>query len=189
MKWLKKRAMFLLTLLLVIATTVALFIFFLNNPEKIKEFENYGYLGGFLISLISTSTVILPTPGILLLVALGAAFNPVLVGLVGAVGGTIGEMTGYILGYSGRGLVRNDRKSNKLYVIADRWMERRGFITVLLFSVVPFFLIDIVGILAGASHFPLWKFLLAAFLGKSVLYITMIQATSWGWDVLLRYIN
>lgn len=188
-EWLKKRAVFLLTLFLVLALTITLFVIFLQNPEIIKEFEKYGYLGAFLISLISTATVILPTPGLLLLVALGAAFNPVLVGLVSAVGGSLGELTGYILGYSGSRLAQSNRITNRIYVKADGWMRRRGFVTVFLFSLVPFLPIDIAGLVAGALRFPVWKFLLACFLGKALLYIVMIQATAWGWDLLLRYIG
>lgn len=61
--------------------------------------------------------------------------------------------------------------------------------TVFLFSLVPFLPIDIAGLVAGALRFPVWKFLLACFLGKALLYIVMIQATAWGWDLLLRYIG
>jgi uncharacterized membrane protein YdjX (TVP38/TMEM64 family) len=182
-EWLKKRAISLLTLLLVVAITVALFLFFKNNSDKINEFENYGYLGAFLISMVSSATIILPTPGLLLLIAIGAAFNPVLVGLVGAAGGTLGEITGYVLGRSGRGLTRR----NKIFVKAEGWMKRGGFVTILLFSLLPFLPVDIVGILAGVLRFPIWKFLLACFLGKAILYIVMIQAGGWGWEALLDY--
>ena len=117
-KWLKKSFVPLLTLLLVIAITVVLFLY----RDRVSEFEELGYLGAFLISLVANATIILPMPGLLLLVALGAAFNPVLVGLVGAVGGAIGELSGYIAGYSGRGIAR----SNKWFVRAERWMRRWG---------------------------------------------------------------
>ena len=181
-KWPKKKAISLSILLLVVAITVALFLFLQNNPDKIKEFENYGYPGAFLISLVSSATIILPTPGLLLLIALGAAFNPVLVGLVGAVGGAVGEITGYVLGHSGRGLTQR----NKLFVKAEGWMKRGGFVTIFLFSLLPFLPVDIVGILAGALRFPIWKFLLACFFGKAILYVVMVQTGGWGWESLLH---
>jgi uncharacterized membrane protein YdjX (TVP38/TMEM64 family) len=180
-KRLKKRVISFLTLFLVIAITIALFLLFQNNPDKIKEFENYGYPGAFLISLVSSATIILPTPGLLLLIALGAAFNPVLVGLVGAVGGAVGEITGYVLGHSGRGLTQR----NKLFVKAEGWMKRGGFVTIFLFSLLPFLPVDIVGVVAGALRFPIWKFLLACFLGKAILYVVMVQTGGWGWEALL----
>ena len=181
-KRLKKRVISFLMLFLVVAITIALFLLFQNNPDKIKEFENYGYPGAFLISLVSSATIILPTPGLLLLIALGAAFNPVLVGLVGAVGGTVGEITGYVLGHSGRGLTQR----NKLFVKAEGWMKRGGFVTIFLFSLLPFLPVDIVGILAGALRFPIWKFLLACFFGKAILYVVMVQTGGWGWESLLH---
>ena len=186
-KWerLRNRAIPLLILILVLAITIALFLFFLQNPEKIKEFEKYGYPGAFLISLVSSATVILPAPGILLVIAIGVTLNSVLVGLISAVGGSIGEMTGYMLGHSGRGFAR----SNKILVRAEEWMRRRGFVTVFLFSLIPLLPFDVVGVVSGALRFPIWKFLLACFLGKTLLFIVLIQTGAWGWDALLRYIG
>jgi uncharacterized membrane protein YdjX (TVP38/TMEM64 family) len=182
---LRNRAIPLLILFLVLAITITLFLFFQQNPEKIQEFEKYGYPGAFLISLVSTATIILPTPGFLLIIAIGTTLNLVLVGLISAVGGSIGEMTGYMLGYSGRGFA----KSNKMLVRAEGWMRRRGFVTVFLFSLIPFLPFDVVGVVSGVLRFSIWKFLLAGFLGKTLLNIVLIQTGAWGWDALLRYIG
>jgi uncharacterized membrane protein YdjX (TVP38/TMEM64 family) len=182
---LRHKAIPLLILFLVLAITVTLFLFFQQNPGKIKEFEKYGYPGAFLISLVSTATIILPAPGILLVIAIGATLNSVLVGLSSALGASIGEMTGYMLGHSGRGFAR----SNKMLVRAERWMRRRGFMTVFLFSLIPFLPFDVVGVISGALRFPIWKFLLACLLGKTLLTIVLIQTGAWGWDALLRYIG
>ena len=183
--FLKEKATSLLTLTLVITITIGFFILFRYYPETIKEFESYGYLGAFLISLISSATVILPAPGLLLLVAIGSVSNPLLVGLLGAIGGSIGEMTGYMLGRGGRGFAKN----NKWMLRAEEWMKRRGFLTIFLFSLIPFLPIDIAGIVAGVLHLKVWKFLLACFLGKTILYIVIIQTSSWGWEALLPYIS
>ena len=129
---------FSVTLLLVIAITVVLFIYAVNNPEKIMAFRHYGYLGAFFIGLIFTASVILPAPGLLLLAAIGSVFNPVLVGLVGAVGGTLGEITAYLLGYSGSGLARSSKWTDKIYVKSEVWMKKRGFLTVFLFFSCPY---------------------------------------------------
>ncbi len=180
-EWLKHRFIPLLTLLLVVAITVVLFIY----RDRVAELSNYGYLGAFIISLVANATIILPVPGLLLLFALGAIFNPILVGLVGAVGGAIGETTGYILGYSGRGVARG----SKIYVRAEGWMRRRGFVTIFLFSLLPFLPLDVAGMAAGVLRFPFWKFLLACFLGKALLYIVLIKTGVWGWEVVLRYFS
>ncbi|MFC2034645.1 TVP38/TMEM64 family protein [Chloroflexota bacterium] len=182
---LRNRAIPVLILILVLAITITLFLLFQQNPEKIKEFERYGYSGAFIIGLVSTATIILPVPGILLIIALGTTLNPVLIGLISAMGGSIGEMTGYMLGRSGRGFTRN----SKIFVRAEGWMRRRGFITIFLFSLIPFLPLDIVGVVSGILRFPIWKFLLAGFLGKTILHIVLIRTGTWGWDTLLHYIG
>jgi uncharacterized membrane protein YdjX (TVP38/TMEM64 family) len=184
-KWLRTRALPVLMILLIVAITVSLFLYFQQNPEKVEELENYGYLGAFLIALISTASIFLPTPGFLILVALGAAFNPIFIGLVSSVGATLGEITGYILGHSGRGVI----KSSKTFSRAEAWMKRRGFWAVFLFSMIPILPIDVVSMVAGALRFSLWKFFLACFLGKVILYVGLIQASALGWDALLRFID
>lgn len=176
---LKDKTIPILTLLLVIAITVVLFLF----RDRVADLGNYGYLGAFLISLISSATIILPVPGMLLIFALGAAFNPILVGLAAAFGGTLGEITGFMLGYSGRRILPGD----KIYIRAENWLKKWGMMTVFIFSLVPPLPIDIIGIVAGTLRFPLWKFLLACFLGKALLYTGMAFAGAWGWKIVFPY--
>ncbi|MBA7685104.1 hypothetical protein ES703_93520 [subsurface metagenome] len=171
--------------MLVIVITVGLFLFSRQHPEKIREFETYGYLGAFLISLVANATIILPMPGLLILIGLGTVCNPILVGLTGAVGGAIGEITGYTAGRSGRGLTGRER----MFARAEGWMRRRGFLTIFLFSLLPFLPLDIAGMVGGVLRYSLWKFLLACFLGKTVLYVIIIQTGAWGWEAILRYLG
>ena len=177
----KKSFVPLLTLLLIIVITVFLFLY----RDRVSEFADLGYLGAFLISLVSNATIVLPMPGLLLLFALGAALNPVLVGLFSAVGGAIGELSGYFAGHSGRGIAR----SNRWFVRAERWMRRWGTLTVFVFSLVPIFPLDAAGVAAGVLHFPIRKFLVACFLGKTLLYVAMALFGAWGWEALLRYMG
>ena len=180
-RWFEKLIVPLLTSILVVAATVVIFLF----RDRIVEFRELGYLGAFLISLLSTAAIFLPAPGLLLLIPLGTALNPFLVGLVGAVGGTLGEITGYILGYSGSVHVQN----NRVYARADSWMRKRGFLTIFLFALIPFLPIDVASIVAGALRFHLGKYLLACFLGKALLYLAVVVGGAWGLDALLRYIG
>ena len=170
----------LLTLFLVVAIFVSLFLFFYRYPEKIEAFESLGYLGAFLICLITNATVILPFPGIVLIFALGAAFNPLLIGLAAGIGGTIGEMTAYLLGYSGRGVVKNV----KFYDRAAQWLKRWGSLTVFVFAATPL-PFDVLGIAAGLLRFPFWKFFIACLFGKTLIFIVMALAGAWGWEAFL----
>jgi len=120
-------------------------------------------------------------PGFLILFALGAAFNPLLVGLAGATGGTMGEMTSYMLGYSGRGVVQNRR----LYDKSAQWLNRWGSLTIFVFAVTPS-PFDVMGMVAGLLHFPVWKFFFACWLGKIFKYVGIALAGSFGWEFALR---
>ncbi len=185
---LKRRFIPLLILLLVIAITIAIFFY----REKIADLGRYGYLGDFLISLVCNATVIIPIPSITMLFAHGAILyptvgliGPVTIGLAGGVGGAIGEITGYMAGYSGRGALGN----NRLYARLVDWVRKWGVIAIFIFTIVPFFPFDLVGIAAGVLRFPFWKFLLVCWLGRTILYIVTALLGAWGWEVVLPYLG
>lgn len=178
---LKKFIIPLLTLLLVIAITIGIFLY----RERIAELGKYGYLGAFLATLIQNTTVILPIPGIPVL-ALGAVLpSPTLVGIAGGTGAVLGEITGFMVGYSGRGMV----KSSQTYIRLEGWMRRWGTKAIFIFSLIPFFPFDLAGIVAGILRFPLWKFLLACWAGRIIKYICIAWAGALGWEAVLRYLG
>src|SRR3990172_2021379 len=108
----------ILAVLAVLAISGSLFAF----RHQVGDLGGYGYLGAFLISLISSATVILPVPGMALIFIMGMDYNPWLIGLAAGAGSTLGEITGYVLGYSGQKIFRD----NKTYLRLERWMKKRG---------------------------------------------------------------
>jgi len=181
--WLKRRLIPILALLLVIAISIGIFYFYKNYPGKIDELKAYGYLGAFLISLTFNATVILPAGNILVLSALGAILpSATMVGLVGGAGAAIGEITGYMAGYSGRGIAER----SKMYNRVEGWVKRWGAIIIFIFALVPF-IFDLAGIAAGVLRFPFWKFFLLCWLGRTILYSGAALAGAWGWEVVLPY--
>jgi len=178
----------LLALLLVIAISVALF-FFGRKPEIVAELKSYGYLGAFLISLIGNGTILLPgivLPilsglGIVLYSAAGLA-GPLIVGLAGGAGAAIGEIVGYLAGYGGRGIVEN----NRLYERLVDWVRRWGALAIFIFTLVPLFF-DLVGLAAGVLRFPLWKFILICWLGRTLLSVVFVVLAALGWEAVLPY--
>ena len=179
--WLQKKLLPPLALLLVIAITVGIFYFYKSYPGRIDQLKGYGYLGAFIISLTFNATLILPTGNFLILSVLGAVLpSAIVVGLVGGAGAAIGEITGYMAGYSGRGLA----KRSKMYNRVESWMRRWGAPTIFTMSAVPF-IFDLAGISAGVLHFPFWKFLLLCWLGRTLLYIGIALAGAWGWAAML----
>ena len=175
-------AVLLLTIFLAIGITAGLFLF----RDKVSSLGNYGYLGAFLIGLVTSATVIIPVPGIVVLFALGATLNPVLVGLVGAAGGILGEITGFVVGHEGRKVVQNP---GKLYLKMEGWMRRWGSWAVFFFAAAPIPLFDVAGIISGALGYPLWKFLLIGWAGKSIKFVILVAAGAWGWQAMLRFFN
>ena len=189
-EWIKKRIIPLLTLLLIIAISVVLF-FYGRNPERVAELGKYHYLGAFLISLIGNATVLLPGIVLPILSGLGIVLypaaglvSPVIVGLAGGAGAAIGEIVGYMAGYSGRGIVEN----SKLYQRLVDWVRRWGVIAIFIFALVPLFF-DLVGLAAGVLRFPLWKFILVCWLGRTLLYVVFVVLAALGWEAVLPYLG
>jgi membrane protein YqaA with SNARE-associated domain len=169
-----------LTIALVVVISVVLYTF----RHRIEGLKNYAYLGVFVVSLLSSATVIVPVPGIVVFVPLLATLNPVLVGVVGAVGSIIGETTGYAAGYSGRDLASRGRN----YVRVEGWMKQRGTLVIFLFAVLPVLPLDVAGIVAGALRFPLWKFMVVAGMGKVIKYVSLMLVAAWGAQWIVPWI-
>ena len=180
-RWLRKRLIPVLAVCLVAGVTVGIFL----NREVIEALGSYGYLGAFLISLAANATIVLPVPGILVIFSLGSVpgLHPVLIALAGASGGAIGELTGYMLGHSGRTFVEN----REIYTRAVRWLRRWGSLAIFVFAVNPFLPLDVAGIAAGSLRFPLWKFMAVCWSGKAILYIIAAYAGAWGWEFIFPY--
>jgi membrane protein DedA with SNARE-associated domain len=132
--------------------------------DRLQDFAALGYGGAFLAMLASNATLILPAPGLIIVFALGSSLNPVLVGLAGAAGATLGELTGYITGFSGLVVLENTSVAYRVRY----WMNRNGPLTIFALSVVPNPFFDLAGLMAGAGRMPVWRFLLVAFSGKTI---------------------
>jgi uncharacterized membrane protein YdjX (TVP38/TMEM64 family) len=171
----------ILVILIVLGVTASIFVF----RDQVSNLAGYGYLGAFLISLLSSATIILPIPGLALIFALGAAYDPFLVGLAAGAGSALGEITGYMAGYSGQIVLKN----NKTYLSMERWMKRRGSVVIFVLAFVPNPLFDLAGAAAGALRYPIWKFLLVCFLGKTPKSILVAFAGAWTLDWVLEFVK
>ena len=138
---------------------------FLRNQLTLAQ---AGYGGVALASLFASAGLIIPVPA-LGAVCAGAVFlNPAFLGLIAGTSETVGELTGYFLGYSGRDIARRSRLYNRL----EASVRRRGWLPLFLVSLVPNPIFDIIGIAAGALRYPLWGFLSVVWVGKSLKFIT-----------------
>ena len=150
----------LLLLITILALTTLLFIF----RDQVQKLTYFGYAGVFILSLLTNATLILPLPGIVLTSAMGAIFNPFWVAIAAGSGAAIGELTGYLAGYSGQIIISQKDWYDRL----TRWMKRYGDLTVLIMAIIPNPLFDLAGMAAGMLKLPLHRFLFWCFIGKII---------------------
>ncbi len=147
-----------IALIFVVALTIVLFL----NRDSIQYLERFGYFGIFLASMLTNASLILPVPGVLITSAMGAVFNPFFVALAAGGGATIGEISGYLAGFSGQKVVEKAKWHDKL----EHWMRKHGDWTILVLAFIPNPAFDMVGIMAGAMKIPIYRFLIFSFIGK-----------------------
>ena len=137
-----------------------------------------GYTGIALSTLVASGALVLPVPALATVCVASTALNPVFVGLIA---GTIGELTGYFLGYSGRGILSRRRLYQKL----EGWMRRRGWLLLFLVSLIPNPIFDVVGVAAGALRYPLWGFLGVVWVGKLLKFLIVVYACKYSSEWIL----
>lgn len=160
------------TLIAVSAGLVTLFalLFFLVDVD-LAQLNTYGYVGLFVVSLISAASIVLPMPGAAAVTGAGALLDPVLgiptpilVGLVAGPAEAIGELTGYAAGYGGSMLFRD----RPIYPRVQSWMRKRGIQTMFVLSAFPNPLVDVAGVAAGAVKMNIRRFFIGVLAGKIV---------------------
>lgn len=138
-----------------------------QSRHLIYKFQNWGYLGIFLINAVSNATVLLPVPVLLTAFFGGAIWNPFLVGLSSGLGSAVGELVGYYLGMGGSRMAMDlDKKYFHWMGRIKKWFKKSGFMTIFIASALPDPMFDAVGIISGTLNYPVWKFFLATALGR-----------------------
>ena len=170
-----------LALLLVAGVTLLVVL----NREQVSHFAAWGYPGIFLIAMLGSATVIFPVPHLALIFALGAVFNPWGIGLAAGLGDTVGEMTGYLTGYA----LDEVLEQGKLYARLERWMTNYGDLTLFVLALIPNPIFDLASIIGGVAGFPLPRFLLATWLGKTLKAMTFAWAGYYGVSSLAEFFS
>jgi len=132
--------------------------------EKLGEFRSLGIFGIFLANLIASATFFVPAPGIATVVAGGAVYPPILVGIFASLGAALGDSIGYLVGVSGKRLLY--AKQGKRYAQVTTLFKRFGGVLIFVLALVPNPVFDGVGFVAGALSYPLPRFFLWLFLGR-----------------------
>jgi uncharacterized membrane protein YdjX (TVP38/TMEM64 family) len=146
----------------ILICVIGLTFVLIQNRQQIQKFGSLGYPGIFLVALLSSATVLIPIPGIMFTTAMGAVFNPFWVAIAAGLGAGLGEISGYLVGFSGRELVNK----TQWHVKVEGWIKKYGVWMIIVIAVIPNPAFDLVGFSAGVLKMPIWKFFLGAAVGN-----------------------
>ncbi len=154
---------------------IGITIYVYSIHKQARVLTNYGYGGIFLLSILANATVILPAPGLMLTFTMGGVFNPLGVAIAAGSGAAIGELSAYLAGFSGQGVIENV----SVYQTLFEWMKRhRHLIGCLIFilAVLPLPIFDLAGFASGALKIPVGIFFFWCLLGKLVKMLLIAYA-------------
>jgi membrane protein YqaA with SNARE-associated domain len=161
--------------IVVLLAVIALTVYIYTIRDQATQLAKYGYPGIFLLSILANATILLPAPGILFVFAMGAVFNPLAVAFVAGAGAAIGELAGYLLGYSGRGIAERA----DIYDRILGWMQRNktlSYLVIFILAFIPNPFFDLAGLAAGTLKIPVLVFLFFTFCGKTLKMIAIAYA-------------
>lgn len=168
-----KRRLFLLRVLALLVV-VALSVYIFSIRGQAEQLAQYGYLGIFLVAFMAYATVLLPAPGVAIVFTMGSVFNPFYVALAAGAGAALGEVSGYLAGFSGQAVVERA----DIYERLTRWMTNNGPLTVLLLAAIPNPFFDLAGVAAGALKMRLPVFLFWVWIGETLKMLFFAYAGS-----------
>ena len=170
-----------LALLAVVGITVYIY----SIRDHVDEFKQFGYAGIFLIALMANATVLLPAPGVAIIYAMGAVFNPLWVGLAAGTGGALGELSGYLAGFSGQAVVERTDIYNRF----KPWVEKYGGWAILVLSAIPNPFFDVAGIAAGIAKMPIQTFLIFTWIGQLIKMTLFAFAGHYSLEWIANFMN
>ncbi|HEX7975499.1 MAG TPA: VTT domain-containing protein, partial [Anaerolineales bacterium] len=164
----RKQANLGLTLarILALVFVVAISLYVYSIRDQAQSLARFGYPGIFLLSILANATVLLPAPGVLFVFAMGGVSNPLGVALAAGAGASLGELSGYLAGFSGQAVVERVEPYTRL----RSWMEqhhRLAYLAILLLAFIPNPFFDLGGMAAGTLKMPVSRFLFFCWIGKT----------------------
>lgn len=171
--------------ILAILAVIGITFYTYSIRENIEKFQALGYPGIFLIALIANATILLPAPGVAIVYAMGAVFNPIGVGIAAGSGGAIGELSGYLAGFSGQAVIEH----TEVYERIKPWVDKYGGWAILVLSAIPNPLFDVAGIAAGIAKMRFWTFLFFIWIGQLIKMTLFALAGKYSIDFISNFIR
>jgi uncharacterized membrane protein YdjX (TVP38/TMEM64 family) len=153
-----------LTRILALFVVIALSVFVFSIRDQAEQLAIYGYPGIFILSFLAYATVLLPAPGVAVVFTMGSVFNPIGVAIAAGTGAALGELTGYLAGFSGQAVVERV----EIYERLTSWMKKNGSLTILVLAAIPNPFFDLAGVAAGSLKMHVVRFLFWCWIGEMI---------------------
>ncbi|MCL0078422.1 VTT domain-containing protein [Dehalococcoidia bacterium] len=178
-KVIRGKGLLVLGILCILVLSFIVYQLDIDWEELVRE---HGFVGIFILMLVTSMTILFPLPGWAVLVAapgiMGLSGGGIFwLAVVATTGATLGEATGYLAGYWGRVMIPEKHRKN--YEKIQRLMRSYGSKGIFIVAMMPF-PFDLVGIASGALRFPLWKFLVYSWPGRMIRTIVLVHL---GWGI------
>jgi membrane protein YqaA with SNARE-associated domain len=147
----------------------------------------YGLIGLFIAAIIANASIVLPLPIDLVVIAVANLYNPFVLAAVVSVGAAIGEMSAYLVGMGGEKAIRklSEENAEKLMQV-NEFIRNKGMVFIALGSFTPF-PFDLIGIASGLIRYNIYKFFVAALVGKFFRYLVLAYAIVLGLGFLQSF--
>lgn len=142
---------------------------------------SFGYLGIFIVALIGTASLFLPTFPLSALIVLAVALklNPVVLALCAGFGSATGELVGYGVGAGSKKFLL-EKYDKKIKKVEKMFLKYKGGFTIAFFSFLPIVPFDLMGMFSGTIGYSIKKFYMFCFIGKTLRYLTIALGTYYG---------
>ena len=165
------------------------FIVLLKNYEHIDQLQPHSYYGLFIISFLATAPVPVFIPNAIIVFMLGTLLNPLLIGLIGGLGSTTGNLLTYFTGRAGIKFFSSfisivspeNQPAGRLRRIANRvkatkWYrlaQQRRLLALFIMSCLLTPLLTPMVLSLGAARVTLWKVMLVSWAGQTLQAIIL----------------
>ena len=130
--------------------------------------ETAGYASIWFLAFIGAALIFLPVSALAAVcVAVAVDLNPFMVALVAASAEAVGELTGYLAGMGGSSLFER----NRFYLRFKNLFSKYASLCLFLGSIIPNPFFDFLGVAAGSILFPVKRFVLIVFAGKTLKFL------------------
>ena len=187
-----------------IAATIGLCVagvYYRDSLMNTMYLQRFGLLGVLVVAFIAGSTfsvtaipvpywvVVFTLPG--LMSAQWGWWSAIWVGLVSALGASLGQLITFMIGYGGRGLSEklSSKINSKLYDRAMNWAQRHGSWAVFLMSAMVNPLHLPMTIAIATLRYPPHKFFIFCFLGVAVKSLVIAFCGYFGFTSLFTFLG